>query len=94
MRFVVCLVFLVAGCASNGPLERTHVSIDGQPVGKARYDQIVSVCQGRVASGVVMAPNTPRDPYASIAESVSRGGSVQAVFNGCMAEHGLVRRAQ
>lgn len=86
--FVLGLALITVGCSSSAR-ERTHHSV--APMSTARYDQFVAICRGRAASGVTVAPNVPRDPYDRLAGSIIRGGSVEATFDGCMAEYGLVR---
>jgi hypothetical protein len=91
LRHAGCVAIAVfARCSTNsGP---TFVPVDGQDVSKAKYNQIVTICRGRAASGVAMMPVMPSDPYAALADSISQGGGAKDIFNGCMAEYGFVKR--
>ena len=58
----------------------------------APFQTAEAICRGRAAGILAGAPPIPQssDPYQSIANSIAsnRRGNINAVIEGCMAEHG------
>ncbi len=84
-RVVLFGALLLAGCARE-PTVYTHTA--GPPLSEAQFQRINTICRGRAAQTPAEAPYG--DAADRLAQTIIQGGRVDAAYEGCMAEHGLV----